>query len=152
MPDYSTAVTVGGAARRAGLTPKAVRLYEARGLLPAAQRSGSGYRLYAEHDVEVLKFIRQARALSLSLEEIKEIIDLRREGVCPCGRVTDLVDRHLERVDQALADLGALRDVLVQAKAIAGSESSGVQDAVICQIIESQHQARGGQAGSASPS
>jgi DNA-binding transcriptional MerR regulator len=152
VSDYPTAVTVGGAARRAGLTPKAVRLYEARGLLPAAQRSGSGYRLYSEYDVEVLKFIRQARALSLSLEEIKEIIDLRREGLCPCGRVTDLVDRHLERVDHALADLGAVRDVLLQAKAIAASGSNGVQNPVICQIIESQHQARGGQPGSASPS
>lgn len=129
---------MGRAARRAGLTPKAVRLYEARGLLPAAQRSESGYRLYSEHDVEMLKFVRQARALSLSLEEIKEVIDLRREGLCPCGRVTDLVDRHLERVDQALADLGALREVLLQAKAMAASGSSDVQDAVICQIIESQ--------------
>lgn len=152
MSDDPAAVTVGRAARRAGLTPKAVRLYEARGLLPAAQRTGSGYRLYSERDVELLRFIRQARALSLSLEEIKEIIDLRREGFCPCGRVTDLVDRHLERVDQALGDLGALREMLLQARAMAASGSNGVQDAVICQIIESQHQATGGQPGPASPS
>lgn len=151
MSDDPAAVTVGRAARRAGLTPKAVRLYEARGLL-AAQRTGSGYRLYSERDVELLRFIRQARALSLSLEEIKEIIDLRREGFCPCGRVTDLVDRHLERVDRALGDLGALREMLLQARAMAASGSSGVQDAVICQIIESQHQGTGGQPGPASAS
>jgi DNA-binding transcriptional MerR regulator len=133
-------VTVGSAARRAGLTPKAVRLYEARGLLPPAKRSESGYRVYSQHDVEVLRFIRQARALSLSLEEIKEILDLRRQGACPCGTVTQLLDVHLERVGRALGDLEALRRTLLEAKATAESGLVGVQQAVVCQIIESSQE------------
>jgi DNA-binding transcriptional MerR regulator len=133
-------MTVGRAARRAGLTSKAVRLYEARGLLPPARRSESGYRVYSEHDVEVLRFVRQARALSLSLDEIKEILDLRRRGDCPCGTVTQLLDHHLERVNRALGDLEALRRTLLHAKATAESGLASVQQAVVCQIIESSEE------------
>ncbi|MDR0358714.1 MAG: MerR family transcriptional regulator [bacterium] len=133
-------LTVGHAARRAGLTPKALRLYEARGLLPPTRRSESGYRVYSEHDLEVLRFIRQARALSLSLEEIKEILDIRRQGTCPCGRVTQLLDHHLERVERALVDLEALRRCLLQGKVIAESGLVGVQKAVVCEIIESSQE------------
>jgi DNA-binding transcriptional MerR regulator len=129
-------VTVGLAARRSGLTPKAVRLYEARGLLPPARRSDSGYRVYSDHDVEVLRFIRQARALSLSLEEIKEILDVRRRGACPCGTVTQLLDQHLERVNRALGDLEALRRTLLHAKSTAESRQVCVQPGAVCQIIE----------------
>ncbi len=54
-------VTVGEAARASGVTAKAVRLYEVKGLLPPAERTEAGYRLYSHQDVEVLQFIRQAR-------------------------------------------------------------------------------------------
>ena len=56
------AMTVGRAAQAAGLTRKAVRLYEERGLLPPAQRTAAGYRLYNQDDVDTLTFIRRARA------------------------------------------------------------------------------------------
>lgn len=59
------AMTVGRAAQAAGLTRKAVRLYEERGLLPPAQRTAAGYRLYNQDDVDTLTFIRRARALDL---------------------------------------------------------------------------------------
>lgn len=136
----SETLTIGCAAGRAGLTPKAVRLYEARGLLPPASRTESGYRLYSGHDVEVLRFIRQARALSLSLDEIKEIIDLRRRGTCPCGTVPQLLDRHLERVERALGDLETLRGTLLRAKATAESGLVDVKQAVVCQVIESSEE------------
>lgn len=148
----SEAMTVGRAARCAGLTPKAVRLYEARGLLPPARRTESGYRVYSDHDVQVLRFIRQARALSLSLEEIKEIIDHRRRGTCPCGTVTRLLDHHLERVERTLDDLQSLRNTLRQAKAAAESGLVSVQNAVVCQIIEgSQEPSRSSPVGERGP-
>lgn len=133
----SEAMTVGRAARRAGLTPKAVRLYEAQGLISPARCSESGYRVYSEHDVDLLRFIHQARALSLSLGEIKEIIDLRRQGACPCGAVMQLLDHHLERVERALGDLEALRGTLLQARASAESGRVSAEQAAVCQIIES---------------
>lgn len=54
-------LTIGPAAKAAGVTRKAVRVYEAKGLLPDPQRTAAGYRLYSDHDVARLRFIRRAR-------------------------------------------------------------------------------------------
>ncbi len=129
-------MTVSRAARRAGLTPKAVRLYESKGLLKPAPRTGAGYRLYQDDDVEVLRFVRQARALGLNLADIREIIDLQRHGAQPCGRVLGLVDARLQEVDRALSDLRALRRTLQRARAAAGESQARGDDAVVCRIIE----------------
>ncbi len=130
-------MTVGRAARRAGLTPKAVRLYESKGLLEPALRTDADYRLFQEEDVEVLRFVRQARALGLNLAEIREIIDLQRDGAQPCGRVLGIVDTRLKEVDRALRDLRALRRALQRARAAAGVGKARGDDAVVCRIIES---------------
>jgi MerR family transcriptional regulator, copper efflux regulator len=130
-------MTVSRAARRAGLTPKAVRLYESKGLLHPAPRTEAGYRLYRDDDVQVLRFVRQARALGLNLADIREIIDLQRDGAQPCGRVLGLVDARLNEVDRALRDLRALRRTLQRARAAAGASQARGDDAVVCRIIES---------------
>jgi DNA-binding transcriptional MerR regulator len=131
------AMTVGRAARRAGLTPKAVRLYESKGLLDPAPRTDAGYRLYQDEDVEVLRFVRQARALGLNLAEIGEIIDLQRHGAQPCGRVLSLVETRLKEVDRALRDLRALRRTLQGAREAATDSQARGDAAVVCRIIES---------------
>ncbi len=130
-------MTVSRAARRAGLTPKAVRLYESKGLLDPAPRSDAGYRLYQDEDVEVLRFVRQARALGLNLAEIREIIGLQRDGAQPCGRVLGIVDTRLKEVDRALRDLRALRRTLQRAREAANDSQARGDDAVVCRIIES---------------
>ena len=130
-------MTVSRAARRAGLTPKAVRLYEKKGLLDPAPRTDTGYRLYQDEDVEVLRFVRQARALGLNLAEIGEIIDLQRHGAQPCGRVLGLVQTRLKEVDRALRDLRALRRTLQRAREAATDSQARGDDAVVCRIIES---------------
>ncbi len=130
-------MTVSRAARRAGLTPKAVRLYESKGLLDPAPRTDAGYRLYQDEDVEVLRFVRQARALGLNLAEIGEIIDLQRRGAQPCGRVLGLVETRLKEVDRALRDLRALRRTLHRARDAATDSQARGDDAVVCRIIES---------------
>ncbi|HZV51011.1 MAG TPA: MerR family DNA-binding protein [Candidatus Dormibacteraeota bacterium] len=91
------------------MSAKAVRIYEAKGLLDPADRTEAGYRMFTEHDVALVRFIRRASALGLSLAEIKEIIDLQREGAQPCARVLDLLDRRIRQIDRSLADLRALR-------------------------------------------
>ena len=130
-------ITVGEAARRAGMSPKAVRLYEAKGILPPAQRTESGYRTYSEHDVQVLRFVRRARALGLRLEEIGRILDLQRQGAQPCGTVVQRLDGHLRHVDRAIKELRALRKDLAAALAVAKSSVERGDDVVVCPIIES---------------
>ena len=130
-------ITVGQAARRTGLTPKALRLYEARGLLEPAERTESGYRVYSQRNVDVLRFIRRARSLGLRLEEIKEIMDLERGGVQPCGEVLQLLGAHIQEIDRTIADLRTLRGTLVQVRAAAEASDQRGEAAVVCRIIES---------------
>lgn len=132
----ATSMTVGQAAQAAGLTRKAVRLYEERGLLPPAPRTAAGYRLYHQENVDTLTFIRRARALDLPLDDIGAILTLRRAGTTPCTAVRGLLDTRIAEIDQTIADLQALRASLTatrQAAAVTGvpPEATGT----VCPII-----------------
>lgn len=130
-------LTVGRIAAQTGLSPKAVRLYEANGLIDPPERTAAGYRTYTDEAVPVLGFIRQAQALGLSLKEIKDILDLQRRGEQPCGLVTDLLDQHLVDIDRRIADLQALRTTLRHARSQADQAAGRGEKALVCRIIES---------------
>lgn len=70
-------LTVGELARRAGVRVSTLRYYERRGLLPSPPRSDSGYRLYPPETVELVGFIKRAKSLGFSLQEIRELLSLR---------------------------------------------------------------------------
>lgn len=130
-------VTVGNAAAQTGLTATAIRLYERKGLLTESERTEAGYRLFTPEDIAVLHFIRRAKTLDLGLDEIKDILDLQRDGEQPCQRVTAMLDKHLADLDQKLVDLRRLRDSLRNARRAAATASRDGNPAVVCQIIES---------------
>jgi DNA-binding transcriptional MerR regulator len=140
-PEYCT---VGQAARFAGTTRKAIRIYESKGLLPAPERTEAGYRLFTAEDIEILRFIRQAKALGLSLAEIGDVLDLQRGGARPCGHVITLLDSHLAQIETTLKELRQLRDTLRSARRAADQVRLNGGDAVICRIIEIPQ--RGGRA------
>ncbi len=129
-------VTIGQAAKLSGVSPKAIRLYEGRELLAPAERTAAGYRTYGPDDLAVLRFIRQARAVGLRLDEIRRIIDLRRHGTQPCAAVIGLLDRRLADIDHTMADLKALRATLIAARDRANDAARSGQDALICRVIE----------------
>ena len=137
MTAPSGSLTIGRAARLSGLSAKAIRLYETRGLLDPAERTESGYRTYSARDVEVLRFIRQAKSLGLHLHEVRAILDLQRQGAQPCDTVLDLVESHIREIDRTMSDLHALREALVRVREAAKESSSRGEDAVVCCIIES---------------
>jgi MerR family copper efflux transcriptional regulator len=128
-------LTVGEAAKAAGLSAKAVRLYEAKGLLPPAHRTDAGYRTYTDDDVAVLRFIRQAKTLDLTLREIRDILEVRRDGTPPCRHVLALLDRHVADIDRTITDLRQLRRALVDTRARAAAAPAG-DDHTVCRIIE----------------
>lgn len=129
-------VTIGEAAERAGVTPKAIRLYETRGLLAPPERTTAGYRTYGPSDIALLSFIRQAKSVGLRLEEVGRIIDLERAGQQPCATVIDLLDARLSEIDNKLADLKALRRTLRNARSQAEDAARSGREAVVCRVIE----------------
>ncbi|MGW0827018.1 MerR family transcriptional regulator [Streptomyces sp. NPDC002845] len=125
-------LTIGKAAQAAGLTRKAVRVYEAKRLLPAAERTEAGYRLYSERDVELLTFIRRARTLGLHLDDIRAVL---AGGVPPCATVRDLLDARIAEIDTVVAELLALRQTLTDTRQRADDCTDG-QPVTVCAIIE----------------
>lgn len=103
---------IGDFAQAMGCTPKTVRYYEALGLLAAPRRTESGYRLYAEQDAERLRFVLNAKALGLSLNEIREIVALWDNGTQPCERVSVLLERKLAALDAKIQEMVAFRNKL----------------------------------------
>ena len=139
-------LTAGQAAARTGLTRKALRVYEAKGLLAEPERTAAGYRLYSADDIAVLAFIRQARTLGLHLDDIAEILTIHRRGSSPCDAVRGLFDTRVAEITAAIADLRALRRTLIQARDAAGCSRPTEQ---VCAIVE---RPRGKPASPGSPS
>ncbi|MGH3634883.1 MerR family DNA-binding protein [Mycobacterium sp.] len=131
--------TVGDAAKAVGVTAKAIRIWEAKGLLSPATRTQAGYRLFSDDDIAILRFIVRARTLGLTLAEIKDILDLHRHGMAPCEQVTALLDKHIRDIDRAIADLRALRTALATALQTARSDQRRGRTATVCRIIESRN-------------
>ncbi len=107
-------VYIGDLAAKLSLSRKTIRYYETLGLMPEPQRSTAGYRLYGDVDVDRLAFILKAKALGLSLEDIKSILSVRAQGKSPCSHVQKLVSDKLELIDQKIRGLEALRSELNQ--------------------------------------
>jgi len=96
-------MTIGVAATAVAVSAKAVRLWESRGLLPPTDRTEGGYRVFTEDDLAILRFIRQAKALGLTLTEIKDVLELQRHGTAPCNQVIQIVDTHIAQIDRGPA-------------------------------------------------
>lgn len=101
---------IGQLARRAGVTAKAIRFYERKGLLPAATRAANRYRVYGQDTAETLGFIKQATGLGLTLNEIKDILVIREGGRPPCTHVHQLLREKAAELDRKLKDLVDVRE------------------------------------------
>lgn len=117
MPHH---LTVSEIARRAGVTPKTVRYYEAIGLLPPARRGDNGYRYFTVDDVNRLLFIRRGKALGLSLDEIGDLVDVASNGRCAWTReeLVGIIQSKIERYTDRINELEAQRRQLQRAHQI----------------------------------
>jgi DNA-binding transcriptional MerR regulator len=129
-------VTVKEAAGMIGISAKAIRLWEEKGLIPTVERTTAGYRVFTDADLSRLRFIRQAKSLGLTLSEIRELIDLQQAGTTICGRVSHLIDSHIAHLDHAMDDLLQLRQALTAARNAAGIVPPTNPDTTLCHIIE----------------
>ncbi|HKU98654.1 MAG TPA: helix-turn-helix domain-containing protein [Vineibacter sp.] len=102
---------IGALAKRADVPVETIRYYEREGLLPAPERSRAGYRLYRAADAERLRFIRRARDLGFSLDDIRQLLGLAGRAA-PCDDVRALASAHLCDVRAKLADLRRMERTL----------------------------------------
>jgi len=124
---------IGTVARRSGVRCSAIRYYEAHGLL-RSQRLPNGYRVYNDEAIAALRFVRRAQAFGMTLDEIRQLLELSGRGQQPCMRVRELARHHLRQVELKLRELQSLRRELRflrrrRTRARVGGE--------ICPIIES---------------
>lgn len=112
-PPTEATLVIGELAARTGTTPEAIRYYERVGVLSPPERRGAGrYRHYGPADVERLGFVRRARGLGFSLDEVRELLGIADQPERSCAEVDHLARAHLEAVNEKLAQLTALRTEL----------------------------------------
>lgn len=105
-------VNIGDAARLSGVSAKMVRHYESLGLLPRVARTDSGYRQYSENEVHTLRFIRRARDLGFSMEEIGELVSLWQNRRRASASVRRIAQKHADELAQRIAAMQEMQRTL----------------------------------------
>ena len=101
-------MNIGQAAGASGVSAKMIRYYEKTGLIEPAERTASGYRVYTARDVHTLKFVRRARDLGFSVEQIHELLMLWRDRNRASADVRALALVHVERLCEKVAEMQAM--------------------------------------------
>jgi len=112
MDTGSTPSAIGSLSRRTGTKVETIRYYERIGLLPPPPRSAGGYRQYGMEHAKRLFFIRRARALGFSLDEVRTLLRLAAGHKRRCAEVRAVAETHLADVRAKIADLRAMERVL----------------------------------------
>ena len=106
------AMNIGEAAAAAAVTPKMIRHYEALGLIPQAERTESGYRLYTKREVDMLRFVRQARGLGFPIPQIDALLRLWRDDHRESRAVRHLASAQLQELQQRRKELDEMATAL----------------------------------------
>ena len=117
MPIEETGqITIGALAQLSGVKAETIRFYEREGVIPPARRGGAGdYRRYHSSDAARLEFVRRARDLGFSLDEVRELLELAEgDPNRPCGDVNRIARAHLDQVRAKLVQLESLRSELTR--------------------------------------
>ena len=123
-------MAIGEYSKRTGCAIETIRFYEKIGILPKPRRRGR-YRLYVAADVAHLVFVRRARELGFTLDEVRALLRLAALGADACGEVRELAATHFQDVRKRIADLRAMERALADAirRCDAGADAT-------CPLIE----------------
>jgi DNA-binding transcriptional MerR regulator len=129
--------TISKVSSKTGIQTETIRYYERIGLIPKPSRQANGYRLYGEADLERLNFIRSARALNFSLQEIAQILASRDRHEPPCKHVMDLIQSHIDEVEKRIRELQQLKGELVSLHTAGQDLPEDVQmRSCVCHLIQ----------------
>ncbi|WNB77410.1 Cu(I)-responsive transcriptional regulator [Methylomonas koyamae] len=124
-------MNISQAAKMTGVSAKMIRHYESIGLIKKSQRSASGYRVYRDSDLQLLRMIKRARSLGFSLDQIRDLVLLWQNPVRASANVKALAQSHLEDLNRRIAELTEMRDVLVRL-----AQNCSGDDSPECPIID----------------
>lgn len=110
--DTAWPVNIGQAAQRSGISPKMLRYYEGLGLLGGVARTEGNYRQYGEAEVHTLRFIRRARDMGFTLDEIRTLVNLWHNRRRSSETVKRIAQRHIDDLGERIAALEAMRRTL----------------------------------------
>ena len=105
-------MNIGQAASASGVTAKMIRYYESIGLIPTSKRTDAGYRTYSGNDVHTLRFVKRARSLGFSLEQIRELLSLWHDPARASADVKAIAEGHVAQLEQRIRELTDMRDTL----------------------------------------
>ena len=111
-------LSIGHLATATGVKVNTIRFYEDTGVLPVPHRTASGRRTYGGDDLKRLRFVRRARELGFSLDEIRSLLDLAGDPEGNCAEVNEIASAHLETVETKIERLVLLRDELTRISAL----------------------------------
>lgn len=125
-------MNIGQAAEASGITAKMIRYYESIGLIPAAGRRDSGYRDYGHHDIHRLRFIRRARDLNFSMDQIRELLRLWSDRDRSSAEVKQITLDHVAMLEERARQLKEMAEALHHL-----ADACDGDDRPQCPIIES---------------
>jgi len=105
-------LSTGQMASRAGVNIETIRFYERKGLLPPPQRATGGYRRYSPKDLKRLQFILTAKRHGFTLQEIKELLELRVSPTSTCAQVLQKAQEKIMVINQKLLELKRMKNAL----------------------------------------
>jgi MerR family copper efflux transcriptional regulator len=105
-------MNIGQASAASGVSVKMIRYYESIDLIPKANRTGAGYRVYSAADLGTLRFIRRARDLGMPIERIRLLVGLWHDGARSSGDVKRIALDHVAELRGKIAELTAMREAL----------------------------------------
>ncbi|BCL68255.1 putative Zn(II)-responsive transcriptional regulator [Vibrio nigripulchritudo MADA3029] len=126
---------IGELAKRCGVSTDTLRFYEKNQLIAPAGRSESGYRLYDDKNQQQVLFILKSKSLGLSLDEIKELLEIKLEATeHSCAEVKSITTAKLELIDEKIHELTRIRSALEKINDACCGEVD--DDASHCSILE----------------
>ena len=136
---------IGELAKRCGVTADTLRFYEKNNLIAPASRSESGYRLYDENNQKQVTFILKSKELGLSLDEIKELLEIRLEATQhSCAEVKSITTAKLEMIDEKINELTKIRTALKKINdACCGHIDDNASHCSILAALDSEHVEKG---------
>ncbi|NBJ09771.1 Cu(I)-responsive transcriptional regulator [Microvirga arsenatis] len=105
-------MNIGQAAKASGVSAKMIRYYESIGLIPKTLRTESGYRVYSDHDVHTLRFIRRARDLGFSVEQIADLVSLWQDRERASKDVKAIALEHVGVLERKIRELQEMASTL----------------------------------------